>query len=110
MHEAHHHVGDSGTSNIKVPALRSGRRTRLRSYIRIAQDPEDGGQQDHAESPEEAEISSLYSFTMSEVSLFNRVKFLLIAGVGLFSDGYLNLAIGLGMKPSDRNTFELVTH
>lgn len=31
------------------------------------------------------------------VSIWSRVKFLLVAGVGLFCDGYLNLAIGLGL-------------
>jgi PHS family inorganic phosphate transporter-like MFS transporter len=34
---------------------------------------------------------------MSERSLLSKVKFLVIAGVGLFSDGFLNLAIGLGI-------------
>ena len=29
-------------------------------------------------------------------SLLDKVKFLCVAGVGLFSDGYLNLTIGLG--------------
>lgn len=31
-----------------------------------------------------------------KLSFWSRVKFLVIAGVGLYSDGYLNLAIGLG--------------
>lgn len=31
-----------------------------------------------------------------QVSLQSKVKFLVVAGVGLFSDGFLNLAIGLG--------------
>ena len=30
-------------------------------------------------------------------SLLDKVKFLCVAGVGLFSDGYLNLTIGLGL-------------
>lgn len=37
------------------------------------------------------------------VSLLEKVKFLCVAGVGLFSDGYLNLTIGLGWYFSDRN-------
>lgn len=31
------------------------------------------------------------------VSLLDKVKFLCVAGVGLFSDGFLNLTIGLGL-------------
>lgn len=31
---------------------------------------------------------------------FSHLKFLVVAGVGLFGDGYLNLSIGLGaLKP-----------
>lgn len=33
---------------------------------------------------------------MSAVTLGQKVKFLCVAGVGLFCDGYLNLTIGLG--------------
>jgi hypothetical protein len=29
-------------------------------------------------------------------SYFSKLKFLLVAGVGLFGDGYLNISIGLG--------------
>jgi PHS family inorganic phosphate transporter-like MFS transporter len=31
------------------------------------------------------------------VSLGTKLRFLVIAGVGFFADGYLNLTIGLGM-------------
>lgn len=30
------------------------------------------------------------------VTFWGKVKFLIVAGIGLFSDGFLNLAIGLG--------------
>lgn len=36
-------------------------------------------------------------------SLLDQVKFLCVAGVGLFSDGYLNLTIGLGLWISGTN-------
>lgn len=34
---------------------------------------------------------------MASTSLGAKIRFLLIAGVGFFADGYLNLTIGLGM-------------
>jgi len=36
-------------------------------------------------------------------TLLDKVKFLCVAGVGLFSDGYLNLTIGLGLYSLRRN-------
>ena len=33
----------------------------------------------------------------TRMSFGAKVRFLIIAGVGLFSDGYLNIVIGLGM-------------
>lgn len=32
-------------------------------------------------------------------SHFSGLKFLMVAGVGLFGDGFLNLSIGLGIQP-----------
>ena len=39
-----------------------------------------------------------FDFSVAKMpSLLDKVKFLCVAGVGLFSDGYLNLTIGLGL-------------
>lgn len=44
------------------------------------------------------------------VSLLEKVKFLCITGVGLFSDGYLNLTIGLGLYIFKRSTTLLIAN
>lgn len=40
----------------------------------------------------------------NENTLLVRLKFLAVAGVGFFADGYLNLSIGLGMCFQSINT------
>lgn len=35
---------------------------------------------------------------LDTASYFSNLKFLAVAGVGLFGDGYLNISIGLGMN------------
>ena len=50
--------------------------------------------------------NSLHDSTLTELTMldtasyFSNLKFLAVAGVGLFGDGYLNISIGLGRDMS----------